>query len=275
MHQELLALAGRAPDAWLAIARETLAAGDGTRLGELRAALDAAGYPARRHTFGQAGPDAADRPVVDALRAAPGAEACWVSLRDGTDRVYLAQAGPGADLPAMTHLVQRVVTGTPRVEVFATDDPLPEYHESALRRAMLLWSARPAPPVTVARVFDGAGPGGPWFDPGHELVTDPAERATMLDFLSTGQVVLAVATRLTDVLTAAPGVVPASLRSDGVWVWSDATGYYLDRHGVAPEPGLADHALATRPGAVLSPLARHRVLTALYAVDQEESWPAA
>jgi hypothetical protein len=275
MHQKLLALAGHAPDAWLAIARETLAAGDGTRLGELRAALDVAGYPARRPTFGPAGPAAADRPVVDALRAAPGAEACWVSMRDGTDRVYLVQAGPGADLPAMTHLVQRVVADTPRVEVFAADDPLPEYHESALRRAMLLWSARPAPPVTVARVFDGAGPGGPWFDPGRELVTDSAELATLLDFLNTGQVVLAVAPRLTDVLTGAAGMVPASLRSDGVWVWSDATGYYLDRHRLAPEPGLAGHALAAQPGVVLSPLARHQVLAALHTVDQEESWPAA
>jgi hypothetical protein len=276
VHRELLSLAGRAPDGWLAVARETLAAGDLTRLGELRAALDGVGCEPRPHTFDppRAG-HADDRAVVGAVSVIAGAEACWVSLRDGTDRVHLVQADPAADLPAVAQAAQRVLTGTPRVEVFANDERLPGYHELALRAATLLWSRHPAPPVTVARVFGGAGPAGPWFAPDQELVTDSALLATMLDFLRAGEVVLATETRLTDVLTRSAGVVPASLRSDGVWVWSEATTYYLDRHRLAPDPGLAGHALTTSPGARLSPLARHQVLVALHAMDQEESWPAA
>lgn len=276
MHRELLRLAGRAPDGWLTVARQTLAAGDLTRLDELRAALDRAGHGPRPHTFTPAGAGHADdRAVVDAVRAVAGAEACWVSLRDGADRVHLVQAAPDTDLPAMTEVAQRVLTGTPRVEVFSSDERLPEYHELALRAATLLWSARPAPQIAVARVYGGAGPHGPWFAPDHERVTDAAERGRMLDFLNSGEVVLAAETRLTDVLTTAARVVPASLRSDGSWVWSEATTYYLDRHRLTPEPGLAEHALTSPPGARLSPLVRHRVMAALHAVDQEESWPAA
>ena len=41
------------------------------------------------------------------------------------------------------------------------------------------------PEFTVARVFDFADPDtGPGFDPSHEVIDDPGERAGLLDYLS-------------------------------------------------------------------------------------------
>ena len=128
---------------------------------------------------------------------------------------------------------------------------------------------------SVARAFDGAGADGPWFDPGHERVVDPVRRGRLLDFLAGGEVVLAAGVRLADVFSGATATVPASLRSDGAWVWSDTTRYYLDRYQLAPDPGLAGHALAHPPGGRLCPLTRHRVRAALHPTNQEgPSWRA-
>lgn len=274
-HHELLALAGRAPDGWLAIAREALADGSADRLAELFAALDpalAGDGGANPLRFSPDGRDEHDRALVAAVRAEPGAEACWATTRDGTDRVYLVQAD--ADLPGMAAAAQRVLADledTPRVEVFGRASALPDYHEVALLAATLLWSATPEPAVLLARVFDGAGAAGPWFDSGHELVVDPAERGVLLDFLGAGEVVLAADARMTDVLTGRADTVPASLRTDGTWVWSDAAGYYLDRHQLALDPRLAAHAATSAPGGRLSPLTRHQVRAALSneVTDQE------
>jgi hypothetical protein len=278
-HRELLARAGQVPDGWLAIAREVLAAGDTGRLAELLAALDESKTPAPHYNFAPE-PDGHE-PTDSALVAAvtgEGVDACWATMRDGTDRVYLVQAGVDADLPAVTAAGQHALAAwedTPKVEVFGHDHPLPGYHEQALLAATLLWSATSEPPVTVARAFDGAGADGPWFAADHELVVDPMQRRRLLDFLAGGEVVLTATGRLVDVLTGAAEVVPASLRSDGTWVWSEATRYYLDRYQLAPDPELAGHAMANRPSGRLCPLTRHRVRAALNPTDQKgPSWRA-
>lgn len=272
-HRELLALAGRAPDGWLVIAREALADDDTARLTALLDVLPEEKTRPRRYTFAPepGGYEKTDRTLVAAVRTH--ADACWATTRDGADRVYLVQAKENADLPAVTAAGQKALArleDTPKVEVFCPDDELPDYHERALLAATLLWSATPGTPVHVARAFDGAGVRGPWFSPDHELVVDPAERGRLLEFLAGGEVVLAATGRLTDVLSGAAGAVPAGLRSDGTWVWSDATRYYLDRYQLAPDPELAVHAMATEPsGARISPLARHHVRVALNPTDQE------
>jgi hypothetical protein len=275
MHQKLLELAGRAPDAWLVIARETLAAGDIADLDRLIAALDTSRTSPGRCLFTPepAGHEDADGALVEAVRAAGEVLACWAVTRDGADRVYLVQAD--GDLPAITVAGQRALTGrAPLVEVFAGDEPLPDYHEQALLAATLLWSVTDDPPVTVAGVFDGADGNGPWFAPEHELVADRGHRRALLDFLTSGEVVLHTDTVLPDVVAGTPGPVPASLRSDGVWVWSDASAYYLDRHHLAPESALADHAEVAAPGGRLTPLTRHHVRAALSIDLEGPTWPA-
>ncbi|MFD2420769.1 hypothetical protein [Amycolatopsis pigmentata] len=281
-HHALLTLAGSVPDGWLAVARDALAAGDTDRLAELRAALEEVAPPTHRARYRftphGAGYEDADRAVVSAVTAEGAAVACWAVMRDGSDRVYLVQAD-GPDLPAVTALAQDAIDeagDTPRVEVFGPETPLPRYHEEALLAATLLWAATPGTPVRIARAFDGASPGrGPWFGPRHQLVEDAGERQRLLDFLSGGEVVLTSEVRLTDLITGTAGAVPADLRSDGVWVWSEASRYYLDRHRLAVDARLAAHARKRAPVRRLSPLDRYRVRAALVPSGDEDSlWRA-
>jgi hypothetical protein len=99
------------------------------------------------------------------------------------------------------------------------------------------------PPFKVARVFDFARPGtGPGFHPGHRMVTDPAERDRVLQYLHSGTLALHTTARARDVLDPDAGqVVPTSFRTDGEWIWTDTVAYYLERHGLAPENELAAH----------------------------------
>ncbi|MBK1787780.1 hypothetical protein [Prauserella cavernicola] len=276
-HQKLLGFAGTAPDGWLFVAREALADGDIGRLDELLTALAESPATPRRHLFipEPRGHEAADRALVHAIRNT--ATACWATMRDGTDRVHLVQAetGHAAIAAAAQQALLKSGVDTPRVEVFEPGHPLPGYHEQALLASTLLWSAEPGTPVHVARAFDGAGEDGPWFASDHELVVDPKVRRRLLDFLAGGEVVLGADSRMTDIVSGSAGTVPADLRSDGTWVWSEATRYYLDRYQFAPDPELAGHALETQPGDRLSPLTRHRVRAALNPIDQEgPSWRA-
>lgn len=275
-HTRLLDLAGQVPDGWLAVARDALAAGDHDRLESLFAALertDAAHGPAGRFQPPDDPGDDTDRAVVGALAPHPAA-ACWATMRGGRDPVYLVQARPGADLPALTALLQAALAArgeqSPRVEVFAPDAVLPAYHQAALLAAVLLWSAEPAVPVRVARTFDGAEPArGPYFGHARELVVEADERRRLLDFLAGGEVVLPVPDPLDDVLSRARRAVPVDLHSDGDWVWSAASHYYLDRHLVSPDPELVEHAASSTPGGALTHLERHRVRTALSPVHEE------
>jgi hypothetical protein len=36
-------------------------------------------------------------------------------------------------------------------------------------------------------------------------------------------------------------VVPTNFRTDGHWIWNDASAYYLERHGRSPDPSLVEH----------------------------------
>ncbi|GAA1982179.1 hypothetical protein [Amycolatopsis minnesotensis] len=286
-HDRLLRLAGRAPDGWLAVAREELGAGDFERVTELFAALEPVlgAQTPRRYRFAPDGDvprdeaDEADEAVVAAVAGDPETVACWAAMRDGADRVYLVQADYDADLAGITLDVQRGVDedAIPRVEVFAPDTELPRYHERALRSAVLLWTRDPLGEVKVARTFDGASAeSGPWFAPARELVADPGERRRLLDFFDAGEVLVETGARMTDLLSGAAGAVPADLRTDGRWVWSDATRYYLERHMLAPDIELARYAMATPSARTpLSPLDRYRALTALNPENEEGPlWPA-
>lgn len=276
-HDDLLALAGHAPDGWLAVARETLAERDYDGLSRLRSVLEPKLPQERlRHRFVPQlhGYDAADRAVVEAIRAQGGTHACWVTMRGGTDRVYLVQAAPRADLGAVTDAAQRAlseVEASPRVEVFADDAALPRYHQDALLAADLLWWRSAPPEVRVARTFDGSGRAGPWFVPQRELVVDPDEQLRLLEFLRGGELVLIARNRLPDVIAGKPDVVPGDLYSDGVWVWSAAMAYYLRRYQLALDQELVVHSIGKAPGARLTPLARHAVRTALSAMSPRPS----
>jgi hypothetical protein len=99
------------------------------------------------------------------------------------------------------------------------------------------------PPVRMARVFDTVDPAtGPGFAPGHRLVADQADRDGLLAYLRGSAVLLHTTARLDDVVDRSRrGAVPASFRTDGHWVWTDTVAYYLEAHGLEPDPDLAAH----------------------------------
>jgi hypothetical protein len=70
----------------------------------------------------------------------------------------------------------------------------------------------------------------PWID-------DPAERDRILGYLRAGAPVERRDLWMTDLLDPGRGrVVPFSFFTDGTWIWSDASAYHLQAHGLAPEP---------------------------------------
>jgi hypothetical protein len=97
--------------------------------------------------------------------------------------------------------------------------------------------------LRLARVYDGVRePGGPYFADGHPRIGDSLERDRITRFLRSGTPVMVTSERDTDRIDPARGaVVPMSFRTDGHWVWSDALGYYLEVHGIAPEPDFVRH----------------------------------
>ena len=96
--------------------------------------------------------------------------------------------------------------------------------------------------MRIAVLFDEVHPtDGPRFHANHPRV-DEQESPKLLRYLRTGEPLLLTTGRLEDVFDRARGkVVPMSFRTDGAWVWSDATAYYLETHGLQPDPALVKH----------------------------------
>jgi hypothetical protein len=99
------------------------------------------------------------------------------------------------------------------------------------------------PEFKVARVFDFSDPvSGPGFAPDHPVISDQAERDRLLEYLRGGALALMTTQHMNDVLDAsAPRAVPMNFFTDGEWIWTDTIEYYLNRHGLAPDPELATH----------------------------------
>lgn len=138
---------------------------------------------------------------------------------------------------------------------------------SSMRRMLEQLSPRHPREPQVARVYDGCDNGRPWFDAQHAVIIDPKERERMLRLLAGGGIVLRAATLLRDEINGEEAAVPADLRSDGTWIWSDAAAYYLDNHWLAPDPELVAHLAAKKPVALTDNTWRR-----LYAALRPDTW---
>jgi hypothetical protein len=199
--------------------------------------------------------------------------------------VWLAEADRSADAVELTAEMQEWLAEAgeipPRLEVFTEGTELTPYHEAALAEATLVWTPPEASEPLLARVFDGANPRtGPFFAPDHPRI-DGAERERLLAYLRAADTLLTSLGYLDDILDPAnAGTVPVSFRCDGRWIWTDTVTYYLDKHGMAPDPDLQAHVLAAAGGPPprLSRVALHRAMQTLTAPDPDEegdtSWQA-
>jgi hypothetical protein len=194
----------------------------------------------------------------------PAIAASWPPPR----RIYLVQGGEEALLAARTQEALEVAGETdPQVEAFHDPDELPAFQRTALGFSTLLWTAAPPAPLAVAPLYDTLGlEEQPGFAPDHPLL-DGEERDRVLSYLTGSTALLITAAVGPDVMDPAAGdVVPSGFFTDGRWIWTEAVGYYLRVHGLAPDPEL----LATiRANEYLPPqvdaVVLHRALSLLYA----------
>ncbi|MCK9896345.1 hypothetical protein [Frankia sp. AgB32] len=161
---------------------------------------------------------------------------------------------------------------SPQVEVCLAGREPPPYQVLARSCGALLWARQPATRVTIARVFDEVDPvAGPRFAAARPRLADPAARADLLARLEAGTPVLGTSSRMVDVVDPARGeVVPMTFRTDGHWIWTDTCAYYLDQHGVLPDPDLVRHLAFGPAGLLADEVAQHRVLAHLLGQHTEE-----
>jgi hypothetical protein len=231
-------------------------------------------------------PSEMDAAAIASVGDAAGVVGVWRAWRESEDEsgaeprwVYVAEVDDEDDMVATTARIQGALAATgdvdPQVEVYPQDSDLPTYQRFARAYGELIWARTPDPGVQVASVFDEVDPTvGPRFTADHP-VADGEEVPKLLEYLRRGEGLLLTTARLDDVVQPERGsAVPMSFRTDGTWVWSDATTYYLDTHGLLPDPGLVAHIRSVDyicPG-VDGP-ARHRAMAALQAPsDEEPAW---
>lgn len=235
-------------------------------------------------------PDEVDRAAGTLVSVESGAVGLWRTWRydvtgeTAPTRVYLVELAQESDvegrrLPTFAGELQSALAECddvpPLVEVYARDDIIPAYHQFARMWSALVWADTPAEEIRLARVFDRATPEtGPTFDADHPVITDPADRQRVLDHLDAGQVLMATTSMADDVVPPRRrGVVPMTFRTDGRWIWTDATSYYLREHGIAPDPGLLEHVRTARHApTVMDSVAIHRTLAYLQAPVEDIVW---
>ncbi|KAB2341302.1 TNT domain-containing protein [Actinomadura rudentiformis] len=92
-----------------------------------------------------------------------------------------------------------------------------------------------------ARLFDDMGPNGD--QPSVSRPAVPAEEVErVVEYLRKAPIVLAARSYGKDMVDPSRGEnVPLTFHTDGTWVWSGGTAYYLREHGIPPEPELVAH----------------------------------
>jgi hypothetical protein len=223
-------------------------------------------------------PDGVDRALVAEATAVPGVRAVWrawrmpSTARSWKDPVRVAVVTVDREyssLPELAAKLARVMVAagdpTAQAEVCWAGVDAPPYQTMARSCGALLWASRPARPISTAAVFDGVDPDrGPWFTSSHPVVSDDAERQRLLTALRAATVISWSSARMTDVLNTERGqVVPMHLRTDGAWVWSEATPYYLEQYCLAPDPDLTAHLSEPVRPEPLDEISVHRALVYL------------
>lgn len=131
--------------------------------------------------------------------------------------------------------------------------------------------------MLVARQFYPAHPRpGPAFAPDHPTMADGPVRDWVLSYLSAGPKLLIAVDLLPDVVDPERGrVVPANVRTDGTWLWTDLVVYYLREYDLAPDPGLLRHVEAqyTLPSSTVDVETLSRAVGALGTPRGPVSWP--
>jgi hypothetical protein len=198
--------------------------------------------------------DAVCAAAVHAVEAEPDGLALWRAWRFPFDRapwpsprrVYLVEAGPGADLVTITDRVQRALAAAgeswPQVEAYQVGAVLPGYQRQARAGGALLWARDPDPGVQVAQLWpepvDGADPAAPDGYPKLPVARCPQVAA----YLAAGEPVLVTDEQMADPFDPEEGgTVSLDLVTDGYWIWPRALAHFVLRYQLSPDPLLVSH----------------------------------
>ncbi|MDM4721479.1 hypothetical protein QTQ03_18445 [Micromonospora sp. WMMA1363] len=302
-HDLMLWFAGRLPDDvvtqcrwWLAEGREelavTVAAREIRALGLPLSPAQAAALTAAHREIADDHPRAVDEPeppyrftrapaetdsvAADTARTLPGFRALWAVWRipeldlpwAPARRVYLMEIADDDAAPRTAARMQRTLLDagevSAQVEVFGPEAALPPYQTVALVDATEIAAPTPATPPRLAAVFDFPQDAVP-FAADHPRIESAGQRQRILDYLDSGHPLLTVHDAEPDVVEPQRGeVVTVDLRTDGSWIWSDASAYYLREHHLAPDRALLEHIRRhSGPQPELSRLSWHRAVAAL------------
>jgi hypothetical protein len=231
---------------------------------------------AQEVTVGEFVGDDAVLSAVEASDDAVGLWACWSGPAFGSPwpsrvRCYVVEASSGEGALRLDRRMhedlavgRRVGEPGSRFFVIGPDGAFTPDGAVVLESAELIWARAPAEEIQMAPVFaevDAEGrPIGAEGDPLSEQ-----DREAVLSYLLSAEVILQASEPGRDILDEESGAeVPLDLRSDGLWVWSDASAYYLSQHDVRPPQGLLDRASdAGGTAAAMDSVTYHRVLEAL------------
>jgi hypothetical protein len=170
---------------------------------------------------------------VTAAAYPPATPVYLVETRDDATAVKVAMAYYG-------QLDESGVPGEAIVEVYGSGTELPALQRAAQFAGELISAETTLDGFQFADVFDGE-PGEDGLPQSLEHVT-PEEAQGLVDYLLGGTPLLVADSQGEDVLDPSRGeVVPLHLRTDGTWVWSDASAYYLREHLVAPPADFRTH----------------------------------
>jgi hypothetical protein len=227
--------------------------------------------------------DGPDDDAIDAVGSSEdgvGLWACWARPGFGSPwpariRCYVAEAtSEEGALRLDRQLFKFLQTHhpRPRITVVGPAGPLNAATGAVIEQAPLVWTRASSSSVRIAPLFCGVDDEGQPIGDG----TAPLERADreqLLTYLTTAEVVMRASDPADDVLDPTRwSCVPLHLRSDGEWVWSEASAYYLREHGLRPVEALVSHVLAVAgPPPQLNGVTYHRVIDALTRRAQENT----
>jgi hypothetical protein len=192
-------------------------------------------------------------------------------------KVYLVEAEEDIDLVGLTGRLQQRLSSAgetdPQVETYPLHAELPTYQRLAVAYGALLWANTHEPDIQIASVFDEVDPqSGPSFSAAHERMDDPEEVKLIIDYLNAGQALLVTTAAMDDVVDPSRrNVVPMNFRTDGTWIWTDTTTYYLERHQLIPDTELLEHIRSSEYRMpTLDGVAIHRAMAVLQEPSDEE-----
>ncbi|MGL5829063.1 MAG: hypothetical protein ACRC0L_05775, partial [Angustibacter sp.] len=155
----------------------------------------------------------------------PEPKACYLlELESATDLVAAQEQlyGPDADPEG------------PLWELYLTGNDLPQSQRAMQFTGQLVFAAAEEPDFKFADVFTGE-PGPDGLPQEYEKLEDDALIGEMAEFLANGKPLMLADSEGEDLFDPSRGaVVPLHLRTNGEWIWSEASVYYLTHHRIAP-----------------------------------------